>query len=113
MLQILHNPRCGKSRVCLAFVTKSEVPFEVIHYLKNPLTVTELKVLLRKLKIKPIELVRQKEQLWIENYKEKAMTGTAILKALSKDPILMQRPVIIGGNKAVIGSEINKIKNFI
>lgn len=41
------------------------------------------------------------------------MTGTAILKALSKDPILMQRPVIIGGNKAVIGSEINKIKNFI
>ena len=113
MLQILHNPRCGKSRICLAFVTESEVPFEVINYLGNPLTVTELKVLLKNLKIKPIEFVRQKEQLWIENYKGKAMTNAAILKALSKYPILMQRPVIIDGDKAVIGREIDKIKNFI
>ena len=113
MLQILHNPRCGKSRVCLAFITESDVPFEVIHYLENPLTVNQLKVLLKKLNVRPIELVREKEQLWIENYKGKAMTSAAILKTLSQYPILMQRPVIIDGDNAVIGREIDKIKYFI
>ena len=71
MLQILHNTRCGKSRTCLAFATESKVEFEIINYLENPLTVSELKVLIKKLSIKPIELVRQKETVWLENYKGK------------------------------------------
>ena len=74
MLQILHNSRCGKSRACLAFATESKLEFEIINYLENPLTVAELKILLKKLGLKPIELVRQKETIWVENYKGKLMT---------------------------------------
>ena len=113
MLQILHNPRCGKSRTCLAFATESKLEFEIINYLENPLTVSELKVLIKKLSIKPIELVRQKETIWIENYKGKVLTNNDIIKALAKHPILIERPIIIDGDKAIIGRDIDKIKEFI
>ena len=113
MLQILHNPRCGKSRNCLAFVSESTVPFEVINYLENPLSIDDLKVLLKKLKIKPIELVRQKETVWIENYKGKSLSDSEIIKALAIHPLLIERPIVINGEKAIIGREINKLKDFI
>ena len=113
MLQILHNPRCGKSRSCLAFATEAKVEFEIINYLENPLSVSDLKILIKKLNIKPIALVRQKETIWIENYKGKSMTDTDILKALAKHPILIERPIVINGDKAIIGREIDKLKDFI
>lgn len=113
MLQILHNPRCGKSRDCLAFIAKSTIPFEIIKYLENPLTVDDLKVLLKKLNLKPIDIVRQKEVIWTENYKAKSMTDAAILKAIAQHPILMQRPILIDGSTAIIGREIDKIADFL
>ena len=113
MLQILHNPRCGKSRACLAFTTESKVPFEVIHYLENPLSVDDLKVLLKKLKIKPIELVRQKESVWIENFKDKKLTDLQIIKAIAKHPILMERPIVIDGENAIIGREMELLQSFV
>ena len=113
MLQILHNPRCGKSRDCLAFTSKTEVPFEIINYLENPLSVDDLKILIKKLKIKPIELVRQKEAIWIEKYKDKPMTNTAIIKALAKFPLLIQRPILVDGDKAIIGREIEVLEHFL
>lgn len=113
MLQILHNPRCGKSRDCLAFATESELEFEIIDYLENPLLVDELKVLIKKLKVKPIELVRQKETIWIEKYEGKTLTNPQIIKALAKYPILMQRPIVIDGDNAIIGREKDKIEQFI
>jgi arsenate reductase len=113
MLQIFHNPRCGKSRDCLAFTTKSKHEFETINYLENPLTVAELKALIKKLKIKPIELIRQKESIWIENFKDKSLNNAQIIKALAKHPIFMQRPIVIDGDKAIIGREIDKLQNFL
>jgi arsenate reductase (glutaredoxin) len=113
MLQILHNPRCGKSRDCLAFTTESKVPFEIINYLETPLTIDELKALIKKLKIKPIELVRKKEPIWIEKYEGRTLNNTQIIKALSKHPILMQRPIVIDGDKAIIGREIDKLEGFL
>lgn len=113
MLQILHNPRCGKSRDCLIFVTENKTPFEIINYLENPLSVDELKTLIKKLKIKPIELVRQKEDIWIEKYSDRKLTNAQIIKALAKHPILMQRPIVIDGDKAIIGREIDKLEGFL
>jgi arsenate reductase len=74
MLQILHNPRCGKSRNCIAYLTESDVSFEVVNYLENPLTEEEIKLLVKKLNIKPIDLVRKKEVIWKDNYKDKSLT---------------------------------------
>lgn len=113
MLQILHNPRCGKSRNCLAFVTESKLDFEIINYLANPLTIGEINTLINKMKIKPIELVRQKESIWIQNYKGKTLTDTVVISALAKHPILIERPIVINGKKAIIGRDIDKLKTFI
>lgn len=113
MLQILHNPRCGKSRNCLLFTTETQTPFEIINYLDNPLPVEDLKILIKKLNIKPIELVREKEPIWIEKFKGKKMTNLQIIKAIAKYPILMQRPILIDGDKAIIGREIEKLEGFL
>ena len=69
MIQIYHNPRCGKSRDCLTYLEQSGKEFQVIKYLETVPTIEELKVIIEKLNIKPIELVRQKEKVWIENFK--------------------------------------------
>jgi arsenate reductase len=113
MLQILHNPRCGKSRDCLLFTTETEEPFEIINYIENPLNADELKLLIKKLKVKPIEIVRQKEPIWIEKYHGRKLTNTQIIKAIAKYPILMQRPIVIDGDKAIIGREIDKLEAFL
>jgi len=113
MIQVLHNPRCGKSRNCLAFLTEADQSFEVINYLQNPLSLAEIQDLLQKLGIKPLALVRQKETVWIENYKNKALTDNEIIKALSEHPILIERPIVIKNNKAIIGRDLEKLQEFI
>lgn len=113
MLQVLHNPRCGKSRNCLAFLTEANQDFEIIPYLQNPLSEVEIKELLQKLDIKPLTLVRQKETIWIENYKNKSLTDHEIIKALSEHPILIERPIVIKNNEAIIGRDLEKLQKFI
>ena len=113
MIQIFHNSRCGKSRNCLAFIENSEKEFEIIKYLENPPTIAELTIILKKLNFKPIELVRQKESIWIEKYKNKPMTNDAIIKAMVENPILIERPILIDGNKAYIARDLNTLNNLI
>jgi arsenate reductase len=113
MLQILHNPRCGKSRNCLAYLTESNVSFEVVNYLENPLTEEEIILLVKKLNIKPIDLVRKKEVIWKDNYKDKSLTDDQIINALEQHPILIERPIVIDGNYAIIAREIQKLNDFI
>ncbi len=113
MMQILHNSRCGKSRNCVAFATELKVPFETISYLENPLSVNDLEVLIKKLAIKPIELVRQKESIWTEHYKGKSMTDSEIIQALANHPILIERPIVIDGDKAIIARDIEKLAAFL
>ncbi|MBP6558086.1 MAG: arsenate reductase family protein [Flavobacterium sp.] len=113
MLQILHNPRCGKSRNCLAFLDDAKAEYEIRNYLQNPLSEEELEALIQKLNLKPIELVRQKESVWIDNFKEKVLTDKQIIKALAKYPILIERPIVIKENKAIIGRNLEKLESFI
>jgi arsenate reductase len=113
MIQIYHNSRCGKSRNCLAFVENSKKEFEVINYLINPPSFEELSDIIEKLNIKPIELVRQKEKIWIENFKEQNMNDEQIIEAMISNPILIERPLVIMGNKAIIGRDLEKVAEFI
>ena len=113
MLQILHNPRCAKSRDCLAFIKESKYEFEIINYLVKSLSTDEIKTLIKKLNIKPIELVRQKEAIWIEHYKGKLLSDVDIIKAMAIYPIVIERPIVIKGNKAIIGRKIKKLNDFI
>lgn len=113
MIQIYHNPRCGKSRNCLAFIKVSKKEFEVITYLENIPTIEELKALIQKLNFEPLALVRQKEKIWIENYKNKTMTNDEIIQAMVTHPILIERPIVIKGDKAILGRDLDNVTNFI
>lgn len=113
MIQILHNPRCGKSREGLAILEKSGKEFEVIRYLENNPSKKELKEIIKKLNIEPLQLVRQNETIWKENFKGKDLSGEEIIDAMAANPILMERPIVINGNKAVIGRAPVEISTII
>lgn len=113
MITIYHNPRCGKSRECLAFIENSKQQFEVIKYLEKPLNFNELSDLITKLDIKPIELIRIKESIWINNFKGKTLSDKEIIQSMVDHPILMERPIAVNGNKAVIARPFEKIKEII
>ena len=113
MIQIYHNSRCGKSRECLAFLEDSGQEYEVVKYLDTIPTFDELKIIIAKLNIKPIELVRQKEKIWVENFKNKTLTDDEIIAAMISNPILIERPIVINGNKAVIARPLAKAMTII
>ncbi|MCP2027836.1 arsenate reductase [Flavobacterium sp. HSC-32F16] len=113
MIQIYHNPRCGKSRNCLAFVEDTKQEYEIIPYLTETPTFDELKELLKKLDLKPIELIRTKEKIWIENYKGKDLSNDEIVQAMIDNPILIERPIVVKDGKAIIGRDLDKVASFL
>ncbi len=113
MIQIYHNPRCGKSRECLTQIKTTNKEFEIKLYLLHPLSIDELRTIVSKLNIKPINLVRIKEKLWIENYKNINLNDQEVLKIVAENPILMQRPLVVDGDKAIIGRDFETIENFL
>ncbi len=113
MIQIYHNSRCTKSRECLAFLEDSGKEYEIIKYLEDIPTFEELKTIIKKLGIKPIELVRQKEKIWIENFKNIAMSDDEIIQAMISNPVLIERPIVINGNKAIIARPLEKASEIL
>jgi arsenate reductase len=113
MIKMYHNPRCGKSRSCLALLEQSGQEYEIVKYLEQRPTVTEVVSLLQKLNKKPLELVRQKEKIWIENFKNKTMTDDEIIESMISNPILIERPILIKKDKAIIGRELDQVTAFI
>lgn len=113
MISILHNPRCGKSREGIALLEESGKVYEVIKYLEHPLDEDELNELIRKLNIRPFQLVRQKEKIWVEQFKNQNLSDKEIVKAIAKYPILMERPVVITEKKAIIGRPPQQILDII
>lgn len=112
-VKIYHNSRCSKSRAGLEEVTKSGVEFEIVKYLDNPLTAQEIEDILHKLDMKPIELVRVKETIWKEDYKDKELSDQEIILAMAENPKLIERPIVEKGDKAVLGRPTEKIADFL
>jgi arsenate reductase len=94
-------------------VENSKKEFEIINYLTNPPSFEELSAIIQKLNIKPIELVRQKEKIWIENFKDQKLNDEQIIQAMISHPILIERPIVIDGNSAIIGRDLEKVASFI
>jgi arsenate reductase len=113
MITIYHNPRCAKSREGLYEIENLNWPFKIRKYLDEPFSKDELKEVVKKLKIIPLELVRTKESIWIENYKGKQLTDEEIIDALLLYPKLIERPIIVNGNKAVIARPKEKINDIL
>lgn len=113
MIQVYHNNRCGKSREAIAFLENAGKEFIIIKYLENPPSYDQLVDLLKKLNYEPLDLVRQKESVWIENFKGKDLTNEDIIKALAENPILMERPIIVLAEKAIVARPVEKLNDFI
>jgi len=113
MIQIYHNPRCGKSRNCLAFIEKSNQNFEIIPYLTETPSFDQLKTLLGQLNLEPIQLIRIKEKIWIENFKGKTLSDDEIINAMVENPILIERPIVVKDGKAIIGRDPELVASFL
>jgi len=113
MIKIYHNPRCSKSRQGLALLEDSGKKFEIVKYLNTPINTNELTDVIKKLAIKPIDLVRKNESIWKENYKGKTLSNNAIISILIEHPKLIERPIVINNDKAVIGRPTELINTII
>ena len=113
MLKIYHNSRCGKSREAIEFLTQKGLEFEIVEYLKNPLTLIELQDLIKLLQIKPIDLIRTKEKIWQENFKNKDFSDIELINIIVQNPILIERPIVVNGEKAIIARPKELINNIL
>ncbi|MFD1061906.1 arsenate reductase (glutaredoxin) [Winogradskyella litorisediminis] len=113
MIQILHNPRCRKSREGLQLLEATNNEFEVIKYLDHPLTVLELKSIISKLEISPLDLVRKNEAIWKSDYKGKNLSDEDIITAMAKHPKLIERPIVINKDKAIVGRPAEAINTIL
>ena len=102
-MKIYHNPRCRKSRETLALITDAGVEPEIVEYLKTPPTEAELKAILKKLGLAPQQLLRKGEKIFKEEYKGKELSDDEWIAAMAANPILIERPIVVSGNKAVLG----------
>lgn len=105
MLTIYHNPRCSKSRAALERIRAAGAEHRVVEYLKTPPTVEELDQVLRLLGVEPAQVTRTHEDVWAELGLDRTPPPTreAWLKVLVEHPILIERPIVTDGARAVIG----------
>ena len=102
-MKIYHNPRCSKSRQTLSLIEEKGTNVEVVEYLKNIPTKEELKDILKKLNISAEKLLRKGEADYKENYKGKELSDDEWIEAMIKFPKLIERPIVVKDNKAVLG----------
>ena len=103
MSTIYHNPRCRKSRETLQLLEANGQEPEIILYLENPPTAKELTDLLDKLGMSPLDLIRKGEAVWKENYKGKTLSDKQLIDAMVSHPKLIERPIVVNGDKAALG----------
>lgn len=105
MTTIYHNPRCSKSRQTLQLLTERNIEPEVIEYLKTPPTAEEVKKLLKMLDLgDPRALMRKKEKEYKEaGLDDPMLSDEQLIEAMVRYPRLIERPIVIQGNKAAIG----------
>jgi len=112
-ITIWHNPRCSKSRAGLAYLQDKGIEPNVVKYLDNPPSPDELKDILSKLGMSPKELMRTKEAI----YKELGLKGVddeeALIEAMCQNPKLIERPIVINANKAVVARPAEKIEEIL
>lgn len=102
-MKIYHNPRCSKSRETLSLIREQGEEPEIVEYLKEEISEKELKELIAMLGIRAEELVRKTEDIYKEKYKGKKLSDAQWIKAMVAHPVLIERPIVVQGKRAVIG----------
>jgi len=110
---IYHNPACSKSRATLALIQASGIQPRVVEYLKTPPSVGELQTIVQKLDIPPVALVRTGEAVYKEKYLGKQMSDAQWIAAMAADPVLIERPIVVRGDAAVIGRPPENVQRLL
>lgn len=101
---IYHNPRCSKSRQTLAILQENGIEPEIIYYLETPPNIENLKSLAGKLGLQPRDLLRKGEDEYKRlGLKNPDLSETDILDAMARHPKLIERPIVVKGNNAILG----------
>ncbi len=104
MVTIYHNPRCSKSRQTLALIEEKGVTPEIVLYLDTPPNETTLVELLNKLGMKPRDIIRKGEEAYKENgLNDESLSDADLIKAMTTYPKLIERPIVVKGEKAIMG----------
>ena len=101
---IYHNPRCSKSRQTLEILDQHDLETEIVLYLDNPPSAEEIVSILNKLELNPRDILRKGEDAYKElNLKNDKLTNKDLINFMVENPKLIERPIVIRGDKAVIG----------
>jgi arsenate reductase len=100
---IYHNPQCSKSRQALELLRGRGIEPRIIEYLKTPPTEAELAEIVERLGMRPEALVRKNEDIYKANYAGRSLSDEEWIAALARDPVLMERPIVVAGTRAAIG----------
>ena len=109
-VKIYHTPRCSKSRQTLEILNRKNLDIDIVEYLKSPLDINEISNLLKKLGYTARDLLRKGEDVYKnENLSDKSLTEDFLIDMMSKNPILIERPIVVSNGKAVIGRPPEKV----
>lgn len=108
-IKIWHNPRCSKSRASFKLLEKRDVDVEVVKYLDVAHTEDEIKALLKMLGMEPRELMRTGESIYKELNLKDETDNNLLIKAMVENPKLIERPIVIRGDRAVVGRPIESV----
>ena len=109
MIQIYHNNSCSKSRNALAILQEKSIDFSVKYYIEHPLHQEEIKSLQDLLQVPIIDMVRTNESVYKELFGSSTPTEEELLQALLQHPILLQRPIVVNGERAVIARPAERV----
>ncbi|QCK14898.1 arsenate reductase (glutaredoxin) [Mangrovivirga cuniculi] len=112
-MKIYHNPRCAKSRDTLKIIKEQGVEPEIVEYLKETPSKDELKDVINMLGVSPQDIIRKGEAAYKENFKGKDLSDDEWLEAMVEYPKLIERPIVIKGDKAVIGRPPENVKELL
>lgn len=112
VVQLWHNTRCSKSRDANNWLIENKIEFEFVDYMKTPVSESQLKDLLQKLQIEPIDLVRKKEKLFVTEFKDKNLNNDQLVSIMVKNPSLIERPIVVVDGLAKIGRPLENIINL-
>lgn len=111
-LIIYHNENCSKSTCALDIVKNKGIEFELVPYLKETPSIEELKIIIQKLQYSPHDLIRTNEPVYKEKFAGLKLTDDEWIEAMEQYPILIQRPILVRGDKAIIGRSIAAIQEI-
>ncbi len=113
MIKIYHNPRCRKSRETLGLIREAGHEPEIIEYLQNPPSESELKELLEGMDKKPAELIRKGEEIYKSKFKGKTFSEAEWIKIMVENPKLIERPIVVKGKEVILGRPPENVKEIL